>query len=106
MLKDGRYLAYEEIFSSNEQVFIIKISSLEVAFFSFVQQQEYILLRRLYISSNYRHKHIGTQIVRYIQLYSKFNSKELRVNVYDDNAEKFYKHLGFKLKFKTFSLEV
>lgn len=96
---------YEEFFSPNEQVFIIKINSLEVAFFSFVQQQEYILLRRLYIRSNYRHKHIGTQIVRYIQLYSKFNAKELRVNVYKDNAEKFYKHLGFKLKFKTFNLD-
>lgn len=95
----------KSFFSPNEQVFIIKINSLEVAFFSFVQQQEYILLRRLYIRSNYRHKHIGTQIVRYIQLYSKFNAKELRVNVYKDNAEKFYKHLGFKLKFKTFNLD-
>ena len=67
-----------------------------------MHEKKYILLRRLYVSSNRRNKHIGTQIVRYIQLYSKFNSKEFRVNVYDDDAEKFYNHLGFKLKFKTF----
>ena len=77
-----------------------------MVFFSFVHEKKYILLRRLYVSSNRRNKHIGTQIVRYIQLYSKFNSKEFRVNVYDDDAEKFYNYLGFKLKFKTFGLEV
>jgi CTP:phosphocholine cytidylyltransferase-like protein/N-acetylglutamate synthase-like GNAT family acetyltransferase len=106
LFKDSRYLAYEDFFSTNEQVFIIKIGSLEVGFFSFVHEKKYILLRRLYVSSNRRNKHIGTQIVRYIQLYSKFNSKEFRVNVYDDDAEKFYNYLGFKLKFKTFGLEV
>lgn len=33
LLKDSRYLAYEDFFSTNEQVFIIKIGSLEVGFF-------------------------------------------------------------------------
>ena len=33
LFKDSRYLAYEDFFSTNEQVFIIKIGSLEVGFF-------------------------------------------------------------------------
>lgn len=97
---------YEEYVSSKEHVFIVQNNSCkEIAFFSIVQEQKYILLRRLYINSDYRRKHIGKQIVRYIQLFSKLNSRELRVNVYDDKAEKFYMHLGFKAKFKTLELE-
>lgn len=106
MLESTENWNYEDFFAPNELVCILKIaSSEEVAFFSFVQEKKYILLRRLYIDSNYRNRHIGTQIVRYIQLYSKCSSKELRVNVYDENAEKFYKHLGFQKKFKTYGVE-
>lgn len=104
-LKGNEAIVYEDFFAPNEQVFVIRYGSLEIGFFSFVEHKEYILLRRLYISSNYRQKHVGTQLVRYNQLYSKLKSKELRINVYDDNAENFYSRLGFNLKFKTFSME-
>lgn len=40
LFKDSRYLAYEDFFSTNEQVFIIKIGSLEVGFFSFVHEKK------------------------------------------------------------------
>lgn len=97
---------YEEFFASDEMCYIVVNSCHEeIAFISLVKQKEYILLRRLYVNSSYRNKYIGTQIIHYVQLYSLFTSTELRINVYDNKAENFYKHLGFNLKFKTYSIK-
>lgn len=99
-------LTYEELFAREEMSYTIENEQKqEIAFFSLVYSKHYILLRRLYIIPNYRRQHIGKSIIEYIYLFSMFTSKELRVNVYDKSAEKFYKSLGFKKLFKTFCLK-
>lgn len=99
-------LSYTELFSPDEKVFIIKNEqNQEIAFFSLVQQKHYFLLRRIYIIPRYRRQQLGKNIVNYVYLFSKLNLKELRINVYDNDAEKFYKFLGFKEMFKTFHIE-
>ena len=104
ILESENNFNYEEYFSSDELVCIVRIKHTdnEIAFFSLVQEHKYVLLRRLFIHPDHRNKHIGAQIIHYIKLYCLFKEKELRVNIYDDNAELFYKRLGFKKLFKTY----
>lgn len=73
-----------------------------VAYFDIAEAENYVLLRRLYICEKYRYKGIGSAIVNSLKMYTKIIQKELRVNVYDANAEEFYKKLNFKLYFKTY----
>lgn len=104
MIESENNFNYDEYFASDELICIvsIKYTENEIAFFSLVQEHKFIILRRLYINPDYRYKHIGTQIIHYIKLYCLFKEKELRVNIYDDNAELFYKSLGFKKLYKTY----
>ena len=72
-----------------------------VAYFDVAEASHYILLRRLFVAQEARRHGIGREIVRYIKLYAKLSNKELRVNVYDTDAEQFYRKLGMKPYFKT-----
>ena len=84
-------------FSDNEFPFIIVDSNgNEYGYFSIAEDSGYILLRRLFIESTYRHNGVGSKVLHFTLTYARLKSKELRVNVYDTVAESFYKKFGFK----------
>lgn len=89
---------------SNEYPFIVNMDNNDVAFIDLILEKQYILLRRLYVNESYRNCAIGTQIVKRLITLSKLLSKELRVNVYDEDAARFYKRLGFKYNFVNYFL--
>lgn len=92
------------VFNKGEHPFMVKnVHSDEyIAYFDVAESSEYILLRRLFIDERYRRQGIGNKIVNYIKLYAILSNKEMRVNIYEKDAEHFYSALGMKLYFKTF----
>lgn len=100
-------IEYMDWYSLNEHVCLIKDKSdIEIGFFSFAIHQKYILLRRLFIDSSFRKRGIGKKVLYYMQLYAISCKKELRINVYDKNAAKYYKSLGATKLFTTYSLNL
>ena len=59
------------------------------------------MLSRLFVAQEARRHGIGSDIIRNNKLNAKLSIKELRVNVYDADAEQFYRKLGMKPYFKT-----
>lgn len=101
VLKDPCY--YEYWYNPKELVFIIRnTENKEVAFFSFIVERKYILLRRLLIDSFFRRIGLGKEILNYILLFSISCNKELRVNAYDEKAADFYIRLGAEKLFSTY----
>lgn len=92
------------VFDKGEYPFMIrdKCTKSYLAYFDVAESSYYFLLRRLYIDEKYRRQGLGSEIVNFLKLYSKLSGKEMRVNVYDKNAEKFYISLGLDLYFKTY----
>lgn len=92
------------VFNKGEHPFMVKnVQSQEyIAYFDVAESSEYILLRRLFVDERYRRQGIGSKIVNYIKLYATLSNKEMRVNIYEKEAEHFYSALGMRLYFKTF----
>lgn len=94
---------YYDWYNPDELVFVIKShTNREVAFFSFLIQEKFILFRRLFIDASSRSIGLGKAILNYVQLFAISVKKELRVNVYDEKVVGFYKHLGAKKLFSTY----
>ena len=94
---------YYDWYNPKELVFVIKNNeNREIAFFSFIIEKNFILLRRLFIDSSYRAVGIGKEIVKYIQLFAISSKKELRANIYDEKVAGFYEHLGATKIFSTY----
>ena len=91
-------------FSSNEYTYIIKKGDNIIGFIDLVLETTYLLLRRIYIDRNYRNQSLGTIVVNKLISFSKLINKELRVNVYDSYAARFYERLGFKQNFINYIL--
>jgi len=91
-------------FESNDYPFMLwdEVRNEYVAYFDVAESDNYLLLRRLFVAENHRRKGIGTKIVLALKLYSILVQKQLRVNVYDEKAEDFYKTLNMRLLFKTY----
>lgn len=92
------------VFNKGEHPFMVKDTRIGeyVAYFDVAESSEYILLRRLFVDKRYRRQGIGSRIVNYIKLYATLSNKEMRVNIYEKEAEHFYSALGMRLYFKTF----
>ena len=98
---------YDYWYSPKESVYILKDdTNQEVAFFSFIIEKKFILLRRLFIDSSFRGIGLGKVILNYLHLFSLSGNKELRVNIYDDAATTFYVHLGAKKLFSSYHWEL
>ncbi len=94
---------YNYWFNPKESVYIIKNNdNLEVAFFSFIIEKRFILLRRLFIDPSFRSMGLGKELLNYLQLFALSCNKELRVNVYDEIAEAFYINTGAEKLFSTY----
>lgn len=91
-------------FAQNEYTYIIKTKEETIGFIDLVLEDNYLLLRRIFIDDAYRNQLLGTKLVNKLITFSKLISKELRVNVYDENASRFYKRLGFKENFTNYVL--
>lgn len=91
-------------FGPNEYSYIIKTGEENVGFIDLVFEKKYLLLRRIYINESHRNQSLGTKVLRKLIIFSKLINKELRVNVYDEYAAKFYKRLGFKENFVNYVL--
>lgn len=92
-------------FNSNEYPFIVKMNDEYIAFIDLILEKQYILLRRIYVEEPYRNQLIGTKIMKRLINLSRIVNKELRVNVYDKDAARFYKRLGFKHNFVNYFLK-
>lgn len=92
------------VFTEGEHPYMVMDArtGIYVAYFDVAETNEYVLLRRLFVDEEYRRKGIGSKIVKHIKLFAKLANREMRVNVYDNEAEMFYAALGMKLYFKTF----
>lgn len=101
--QEGNLSRNPTVFTCGEFPFMAKDTQTGdyVAYFDVAEASHYILLRRLFVAQEARRHGIGSEIVRYIKLYAKLSNKELRVNVYDADAEQFYRKLGMKPYFKT-----
>jgi len=75
-----------------------------IGFIDLVVETQYLCLRRIYIDEIYRNQSMGTEVMRKIILFSKLINRELRVNVYDEHAARFYKRLGFRHNFVNYIL--
>lgn len=85
-----------KVFDENELPFVIKDNkNNEYGYFSIAEENDFILLRRLFIDKKYRGNNLGSQVVQFILTYARLKTKELRVNVYDRKAEAFYRKNGF-----------
>lgn len=94
---------YDYWYMPKESVYIVKNNeNQEVAFFSFVTEKKFILLRRLFIDSSFRKLGLGKELLNYLQLFAQSQNKELRVNVYDKIAADFYVHMGAEKLFSTY----
>lgn len=101
VFKESNY--YNYWYNPKESVYIIKDNeNQEVAFFSFIIEKKFILLRRLFIDSSFRAMGLGKVLLNYLQLFALSCNKELRVNVYDKNAADFYLHMGAEKIFSTY----
>ena len=89
-------------FENNEYPYIIKKEKKSIGFIDIAIEKNFFLLRRIYLDKPYRRQRLGTQILENIITFSKLTNKELRVNVYDEEAEKFYKRLGFRKNFTNY----
>lgn len=92
------------VFCDGEHPFMIKNMNDDsyIAYFDIAENTDYLLLRRIFVDEKFRRLGIGKEIIKRINLYAKLSNREMRVNVYDENAEKFYTSLGMKLYFKTY----
>lgn len=96
---------YKIWFDDKEAVYMLSTDNGQnVAFFSVVKETSYVLLRRLFIESEFRNLGIAKKIVTYMKLYTTSINKELRMNVYDKNAALFYKHLGAEHIYSTYRI--
>ncbi len=96
---------YNSWFATNEFVYMISDENNQnIAFFSIIEENSYVLLRRLYVESNFRNTGIAKKIIAYMKLYTKSLNKGLRVNVYNEKAASFYKKLGAKHLFSTYCI--
>ena len=86
-------------FANNEFSYIVGYEKNIIGFFDLVFEEKYLLLRRIYIDKKYRNCSFGSNLLKKSIVFSKLIDKELRVNVYDECAARFYKRLGFKLNF-------
>lgn len=95
-----------QVFDKGEYPFMVrdKVTNSYIAYIDIAENSNYILLRRIYIDEKNRRHGLGTEIVNFIKLYAKLTGKEMRVNVYDKSAEKFYLSIGMKLYFKTYRI--
>lgn len=94
---------YDYWYSPKESVYIIKNNkNQEAAFFSFIIEKKFILLRRLFIDSSFRAIGLGKEVLNYLQLFALSCNKELRVNVYDEMVADFYVHTGAEKLFSTY----
>ena len=92
------------VFTEGEHPFMVmnvKTGSY-IAYFDIAESNDYLLLRRIFVDKMFRRRGIGGRIVNYIRLFAKLANKEMRVNVYEKEAEQFYVALGMQLYFKTF----
>ncbi|WP_379698656.1 GNAT family N-acetyltransferase [Mediterraneibacter gnavus] len=89
-------------FENNEYPYIIQKEKKSIGFIDIAIEKNFFLLRRIYLDKSYRRQRLGTQILENIITFSKLTNKELRVNVYDEEAEKFYKRLGFRKNFTNY----
>lgn len=97
---------YEMWYAIDEMVYIILNNNRKVAFFSFVVEENFVLLRRLYVESDCRQIGIGKKIITYTYFYAKSLNKELRVNVYDKKAVTFYSQFNSTLLFETYCINL
>ena len=95
-------LTIPSYFENNEYPYIIKKEKKSIGFIDIAIEKKFFLLRRIYLDKPYRRQRLGTQILENIITFSKLTNKELRVNVYDEEAEKFYKRLGFRKNFTNY----
>jgi len=95
-------LTIPSYFENNEYPYIIKKEKKSIGFIDIAIEKNFFLLRRIYLDKPYRRQRLGTQILENIITFSKLTNKELRVNVYDEEAEKFYKRLGFRKNFTNY----
>lgn len=95
------------VFNKGEHPFMVMDtkSGVYVAYIDIAETPNYLLLRRLFVDEAYRKQGVGRQIMSTIKHYAKLSNKELRVNIYDEDAEQFYTTLGMSLYFKTFRYE-
>lgn len=101
VFKDSNY--YDYWYNPKELVYFVKDNeNQEIAFFSFIIEKNFILLRRLFIDSSFRTLGLGKELLNYLQLFAKSHNKELRVNVYDELAADFYAHMGAEKLFSTY----
>lgn len=91
-------------FAQNEYSYIIKKGDRDIGFIDLVLEKRYLLLRRIYIDKLYRNQSLGSKLVRKLITFSKLINKEIRVNVYDERASHFYKRLGFKMNFISYTI--
>lgn len=85
--------------ADNEFSYILWWKKKNIGFIDLVIEKNFLLLRRIYINEKYRNRSLGSKLLKKVIVFSKLINKELRVNVYDENAARFYKHLGFKVNF-------
>lgn len=97
---------YEMWYAIDEMVYIVLNNNRKVAFFSFVVEKKFVLLRRLYVESDCRQIGIGKKIITYVYFYAKSLNKELRVNVYDKKAAAFYSQFDSTLLFSTYCINL
>lgn len=91
-------------FDLREYAYVVRKNKMPIGFIDLVVETHYLCLRRIYIDEIHRNQSIGTEVMRKIILFSKLINKELRVNVYDEHAAKFYKRLGFRHNFVNYIL--
>ncbi len=91
-------------FAPNEYSYIIKKGGQQIGVFSLVLEERSLLLRRIYIDQSHRNQLSGSKLVEKIITFSKLINKELRVNVYDEQASHFYKRLGFQINFVNYAI--
>lgn len=104
-LSSDKEYSSSEIFKENELPYVLKDNyGLEYGYFSIVENMDFILLRRLIIGEKYRNKGLGSQVVQFVLTYAKLKAKELRVNIYNEKAEKFYIKIGFKKNFTNYHI--
>lgn len=83
-------------FKQNEYPFMIKKRKEILGFIDLIFETKFLVLRRIYINELFRNQLLGSKILNKLITFSKLINKELRVNVYDERAVRFYKRHGFK----------
>ncbi len=91
-------------FNQNEYTYMVRMKEETIGFISLINEKNYLQLRRIYIDEIHRNQLLGTKLLNKLIAFSKLINKELRVNIYDENALHFYKRLGFKENFLNYVL--